>query len=54
MTRATFLLPFLIGLTSLIGLVAALTGDGVRDAIAWIALAIPIAAVAWARIAQKF
>ncbi|WP_404713009.1 hypothetical protein [Sphingomonas sp. MMS24-J13] len=52
MIRSTFLLPTLIALASLIGLVSALTGDGWRDAIAWVALAIPIAAVVWARIAR--
>jgi hypothetical protein len=53
MTRSTFLLPTLIALASMIGLVSALTGDGVRDLVAWIALAIPIGAVVWARIVQR-
>lgn len=48
MIRSTFALPTLIAVTSLIGLVAALTGDGWRDAVAWITLAFPIAAVLWA------
>lgn len=52
MIRSTFFLPILIALVSLTGLVSALTGDGLRDAIAWVGLGIPIAAVAWARIAQ--
>lgn len=48
MIRATFTLPILIGLASLIGLVAALTGDGWRDWVAWAGLAIPLLAVGWA------
>jgi hypothetical protein len=46
-------MPILIAVASLIGLISALTGDGWRDAIAWVALAIPIAAVVWARIVQR-
>ncbi len=53
MTRSTFLLPALIALASLIGLVTALTGDGWRDAVAWVALAIPLATVGWARFARR-
>ncbi len=46
--RAIFGIPLVIGLASIIGLVSALTGDGPRDALSWIALAIPVAAVGWA------
>jgi hypothetical protein len=53
MTRSTFLLPILIALASLIGLVSALTGDGWRDVIGWVALAIPVAAVGWARFVHR-
>ncbi len=53
MTRPTFLLPTLIALASLVGLISALSGDGLRDVVAWIALAIPIGAVVWARIVQR-
>jgi hypothetical protein len=53
MTRSTFFLPVLIALASTIGLVSALTVDGWRDALAWIGLAIPIAAVLWARTVQR-
>jgi hypothetical protein len=53
MTRSTFLLPGLIALASMIGLVSALTGDGMRDVIAWIALAIPVAAAVWAWSVQR-
>lgn len=45
---AIFALPLLIGLVSVVGLVSALTGDGLRDAISWLGLAIPMVAVAWA------
>jgi hypothetical protein len=40
--------PLAIFVTGLSGLVIALTGDGWRDAAAWTALAVPIAAVVWA------
>lgn len=46
--RAIFAIPFAIAALSLIGLVSALTGDDLRDAISWIALAVPVIAVAWA------
>jgi hypothetical protein len=48
MMRSTFAVPTLIALATVFGLVLALTGGGWRDAAAWIALAIPVAAVAWA------
>jgi hypothetical protein len=48
MIRSTFAIPILVALASIIGLVSALTGDGFRDALSWIALLIPIVAVAWA------
>ncbi len=46
--RAIFGLPLAIALLTLIGLVAALTGDGVRDMLSWAALAFPVAAFLWA------
>lgn len=48
MIRSTFAIPALIAALSLIGLITAMTGDGWRDAAAWLALAVPIASVAWA------
>ena len=48
MIRSTFALPALIAVVSLIGLVAALTGDGWRDMLSWVSLGLPVAAVAWA------
>ena len=46
--RQVFVMPIGIGVLSLVGLVSALTGDGVRDAISWAALAVPVLAVGWA------
>jgi hypothetical protein len=37
-----FAIPLLIGVLSMIGLVSALVGDGLWDALSWITLAIPI------------
>lgn len=48
MTRSTWAIPLLIAAATLAGLVSALTGDGLRDAAAWVALAIPILATGWA------
>lgn len=46
--RRVFALPFAIGILSSAGLVSALTGDGWRDGLSWIGLAVPVFAVAWA------
>lgn len=46
--RSTFAVPALIGAASLVGLVAALVGDGWMDALSWLGLGAPVAAVAWA------
>lgn len=46
--RIIFAVPAALALLSIVGLVAALTGDGWRDALSWIALAAPVAAVIWA------
>ena len=51
--RAVFAVPAAIALISLVGLVSALTGDGVRNALSWIALAVPVGAVAWAMRARR-
>lgn len=45
---AVFAAPIAITIVSAIGLIAALTGDGWRDALSWLALSVPVAAVAWA------
>ena len=41
----TCALPRFIGITSIVGLLAALLGDGVYDAVSWLGLGIPVAAV---------
>ncbi len=51
--RAIFGMPIAIGLASIVGLVSALTGDGPRDALSWLALAIPVGAVGWAMRARR-
>lgn len=48
MIRSTFAIPAILAVASLFGLVVALTGDGVPDVLACIALFLPVAAVAWA------
>ena len=40
-------IPIVLGGLSLVGLVAALVGDGLLDIISWISLAIPLAIVGW-------
>lgn len=50
---AIFAAPFLIAVASIVGLVVALTGDGLRNIASWVALAIPIAAVVWAMLARR-
>lgn len=51
--RSVFAAPAAIAVFSTIGLVAALTGDGWRDAISWAALAVPVAAIIWAMAARR-
>ena len=51
--RAIFAVPMLLALVSIAGLVVALTGDGLRDAASWAALAIPVFAVGWAMRARR-
>lgn len=48
-----FAWPILIAVASLIGLVAALLGDGVLDALSWLGLAIPVVMVTWAMRARR-
>ena len=48
MTTATWPVPIALGVLSIVGLLAALTGDGWRDALSWLALGAPIATVGWA------
>jgi hypothetical protein len=53
LVRATWPIPIAISLLSIVGLVAALTGDGWRDMLSWLALAAPIAATGWAMHARR-
>lgn len=53
MIRSTFALPAILAIASIIGLVSALTGDGVRDMLSWGALTAPIGAVGWARYGRR-
>jgi hypothetical protein len=46
--RHIFAVPALLALLSLVGLIAALTGDGWRDLASWVALGIPVAVIGWA------
>jgi len=51
--RRIFAAPLLLAAFSVAGLIVALTGDGLRDAASWAALAIPIFAVGWAVRARR-
>ena len=46
--RSTWTVPILLALLSVVGLVAALTGDGWRDAVAWVGLGLPVLSIGWA------
>ena len=46
-TRQIWAAPIVLGIVSAIGLVSALLGDGIWDALSWAALTAPIAAVLW-------
>ena len=54
MIRATWPLPILIAILSLVGLVAALTGDGWRDVLSWIGLAAAVFPLPWALAARRY
>lgn len=51
--RRIFAAPVVISLTSSVGLVSALVGDGLMDAVAWVGLGIPVAASAWYALSRK-
>ncbi len=44
--RRLFATPLLLALASLVGLTLGLTGDGWRDGLSWLLLALPVVAVA--------
>lgn len=45
---AIFALPLVLAAVTIVGLVSALLGDGLFDAVSWVALAVPLLPVAWA------
>lgn len=45
--------PILIGIVTAVGLIAALLGDGVWDALSAVALAIPVAVAGWYGLAKR-
>lgn len=51
--RRVFAIPAVIALVSLIGLIAALLGDGLNDWISWIGLAVPLVVLLWARLRRR-
>jgi hypothetical protein len=42
-----FAVPILLGLLSVVGLLSALLGDDIWDALSWFALGVPCAVIAW-------
>lgn len=51
--KTIFAAPIAIGALSSVALVAALTGDGWRDALSWAGLAVPVLVVGWAMKARR-
>lgn len=49
----TFGAPLAIAVVSLVGLISALLGDGVRDWISWAGLAAPVVVIIWALKARR-
>lgn len=50
---AVFAAPLAIAVLSAVGLIAALTGDGWRDAVSWLGLGAPVAITLWAMAARR-
>jgi hypothetical protein len=48
-----FAIPLLLAALSIIGLISALTGDGLRDILSWIGLAAPVLVTLWALRARR-
>jgi len=51
--RRVWAAPAAIAVLSLVGLVAALLGDGVNDWISWIGLTFPLVVIVWARLRRR-
>lgn len=51
----TWIIPVTLGLITVAGLIAALVGDGIWDAMSWVALAVPVALCIyrWGRSSMK-
>lgn len=50
---STFAMPVAIAFISLVGLIAALVGDGIFNMLSWIALAAVNGVIAWALLARR-
>lgn len=48
-----FAAPLAIAIASSIALISALTGDGWRDAVSWVGLAVPVLVTGWAMVARR-
>ncbi len=48
-----FAVPLAIAVLSIVALIAALTGDGWRDALSWVGLVTPVLVVAWSMHARR-
>ncbi|NHK26533.1 hypothetical protein FF098_001270 [Parvularcula flava] len=51
--RAIFAIPLFIAVTSLIGLVTALVGNDLWDALSWLTLGLPVAITIWALMKRR-
>ena len=51
--RAIFAIPLFIAVTSVIGLIAALVGNDLWDALSWLTLGLPVAITSWAVIKRR-
>jgi hypothetical protein len=51
--RRVWAAPAAIAVVSLVGLVAALLGDGLNDWVSWIGLAVPLVVIVWARLKRR-
>jgi hypothetical protein len=45
-------MPLLLAVVSLIGLLSALVGDGIWDALSWFCLGTPVTVIAWCFVSQ--
>lgn len=45
--QRTYILPTVVAVVSGVGLIFALLGDGIWDALSWLAVGLPVAIAAW-------